>query len=605
MGRADLVPQALREAVQTAPARPGVYRFFGEGDRLLYVGKAKHLAKRLRAYLDPSGLPTRLARAVLGLRRVELLETRTEAEALLLEASFIKSGDPQANVRLRDSRWFPHVAIGPGPFPRLSVHVGRLEHGTFYVGPFADRAAAEGLRREIESLFQLRTCVDAVFSARSRPCLLHQIGRCSAPCVGRVDADAYARQVTDARSFLTEGHASWRAELARRMAAAADALDFEAAAGLRDRIRALDRLAERTPIVGSGLVDADVFALARADAGACVQLFLVRGGRAHGGRALFPEIPPEAGDGEAMSAVVLQAYGDRPPPPLVVCSPLPKDAGTLADALSARAGRRVRISAGARGGPKRLIEEIRRNAKEALARRLSAKASQRAALSALAALLGLPAAPSRIELYDNSHLGGKGMVGAMVVVGPDGIEPSQGRVFRDVGPVSDGDDYAMMEAVLRRRFRPGHATPPDLVVVDGGAGQRDAALRALSAVGVDVPVLGVSKGPDRNAGRETLHWEGRAIDLPPRDPLLFAIQRWRDAVHAKAVGAQRQERLKAIQRSLLDGIPGLGPARRKALIARFGSARAAAAASLDELRQVPGIGADLARRIREAAGETS
>jgi len=605
MRRADLAPEALREAIRTAPPRPGVYRFFGDEDRLLYVGKAKHLAKRLRTYLNPSRLPARLARVVSGLRRVELLETRTEVEALLLEASLIKSGNPQANVRLRDSRWFPHVAIGPGPFPRLSVHVGRLEPGSFYVGPFADRSAAEGLKREIEMLFRLRTCADTVFSARSRPCLLHQIGRCSAPCVGRADADTYARQVADARAFLTDGHVAWRRELVQRMATAADALDFETAAALRDRIRALDRLAERTPIVGSGLVDADVFALARADAVACVQLFLVRGGRAHGGRALFPEIPAETSDGEAMAAVLLQAYADRPPPPLIICSPLPEDAGMLADALSAQAGQRVRVSAGARSGPKRLLDEIRRNAEEALERRLSAKASQRAALSALATLLGLPKAPARIELYDNSHLGGTGMVGAMVVIGPDGIEPSQGRIFRDVGPVSAGDDYAMMEAVLRRRFRSGRAPPPDLVVVDGGAGQREAALRALFTIGVEVPVLGVSKGPDRNAGRETLHWEGRAIDLPPRDPLLFAIQRWRDAVHNKAIGAQRKGRLNAIQRSVLDGIPGLGPARRKALIARFGSARAAASASVEELRQVPGIGADLAERIRDAARRSS
>lgn len=605
MERANWVPEVLREAVRTAPARPGVYRFFGDGDRLLYVGKAKQLAKRLRAYLDPSGLPARLARAVLSLRRVELIETRTEAEALLLEASFIKSGNPQANIRLRDSRWFPYVAIGPRPFPRLSVHVGRLDPGAFYIGPFADRSAAERLKREMETLFRLRTCTDAVFSARSRPCLLHQIGRCSAPCVGRADADAYARQVADAQAFLADGHVAWRRELVRRMGKAADALDFEAAAALRDRIRALDRLAERTPIVGSGLVDADVFALARADAEACVQLFLIRSGRAHGGRALFPEIPAEADNGEAMAAVLLQAYADRPPPPLVVCSPLPEDAATLADALSRRAGRRVRISAGARGGPKRLLEEIRRNAEKALERRLSANASQRAALSALAALLNLPTVPARIEFYDNSHFGGTGMVGAMVVVGRDGIEPSQGRVFRDVGPVAAGDDYAMIEAVLRRRFRPGHAPPPDLVVVDGGAGQRNAALRALAAAGVAVPVLGVSKGPDRNAGRETLHWEERVIDLSPRDPLLFAIQRWRDAAHDKAISAQRKRRLKAIKRSALDGIPGLGPARRKALIARFGSARAATLASVEDLRQVPGISVGLAERIRDAARRSS
>lgn len=600
----DALTWRPRRCGRRSGRRPGVYRFFGEGDRLLYVGKAKHLARRLRAYLAPSALPARMARAVLGLRRVEILETRTEAEALLLEASLIKAGDPQANVRLRDSRWFPHVALGPGPFPRLSVHVGRLEPGVFYVGPFADRGAAEALRREMEILFRLRTCADAVFSARSRPCLLHQIGRCSAPCVGRADQEAYARQVADARAFLAEGHVAWRRTLADRMAQASAALDFEAAAALRDRIRALDRLAERTPIVGSGLVDADAFALARAEAGAAAQLFLVRGGRAHGGRALFPEIPSEASDGEAMAAIVLQAYADRPPPPLVLCVPPPEDADVLAAALSARAGRRVRISAGARGGPRRLLEEIRRNASEALERRLSAKASQRAALSALAGLLGLPVAPERVEIYDNSHLGGTGMVGAMVVVGPDGIEPSQGRVFRDVGAVAAGDDYAMMEAVLRRRFRPGAAAPPDLVIVDGGAGQRDAALRALAAAGVSAPVLGISKGPDRDAGREILHWSSGPVALPPRDPLLFALQRWRDAVHDKAVGAQRKGRLRAVSRSVLDGVPGLGPARRKALVARFGSARAAVLAPIEELRQVRGIGPDLAARIR-ALGPSS
>jgi excinuclease ABC subunit C len=600
MPRPSEAPEALREAVRTAPDRPGVYRFFGVSDRLLYVGKAKHLRRRLRAYLDPESLPARLARAVRALERVEIIETRSEAEALLLEASLIKAGDPQANVRLRDARWFPHVAIGAGPFPRLSVHVGRLEPGVFYVGPFADRGAAEGLRRELESLFRLRTCTDAVFSVRSRPCLLHQIGRCSAPCVGRASEEAYARQVSEARAFLSAGHVAWRRHLADRMAAAAKALDFEAAAILRDRIRALDRLSERTPIMGSGLVDADVFALARDDAGACVQLFLVRGGRAHGGRALFPDIPPETPDGEAMAAIVLQAYADRPPPPLVICAPLPDSADVLAAALSARAGLRVRVSAGARGGPRRLLEEIRRNAQEALERRLSAKASQRAALSDLATRLGLPETPRRVELYDNSHLGGTGMVGAMLVVGPDGVEPSQGRIFRDVGPVAAGDDCAMMEAVLRRRFRPGHAPPPDLLIVDGGAGQRDAALRALKACGVSVPVLGISKGPDRNAGRETLHWEGRTLDLPARDSLLFALQRWRDAVHDKAIGAQRRGRLRAVSRSALDGVSGLGPAKRKLLIARFGSGRAAVLAPLQDLLQVPGIGPELAARIQAA-----
>ncbi len=594
----------LAQAVSQAPERPGVYRFFDGEDRLLYVGKAKRLVRRLQSYLRDQALPDRIRRVVFRLRRVELLETGTEAEALLLEASLIKSGRPEANILLRDDRWFPHVALGPGPFPRLSVHLGKLEEGSRYIGPFADRGSAERLSKELQQIFKLRTCADTVFSSRSRPCMLYQIGRCSAPCVGRASPEAYKEQIKESLAFLEGGHAERRLELVQAMQEAAENLSFERAATLRDRLKALDRLLIDTPLVGSGLVEADVIALAHQGGRSALQVFLVRGGRAHGGRAYFPRHDAETTAEEVLGAFLGQFYAGRAAPSRVIVSHMPQDREVLETALTQAAHHPVRLRVGARGPAAALLAQVQRNAHAALERHLAERASVLEQLRQVGDLFALPQPPKRIELYDNSHLGGTGMLGAMIVVGTEGVDQKLSRVFRHVGDVIAGDDYGMTEAVLTRRFKSDYPDP-DLIIVDGGPGQWTSARRALEKMEKShIPLVAMAKGPDRHAGREVLYTGEEEIRLPKADPRLYALQRWRDAVHDKAVGAQRKLRGLDMRKSPLDGIEGLGPVKKRALIKKFGSAKEAVRASRSDLVGVPGITAELAERIQSHGPKT-
>ncbi len=593
---------AIRNVLKTLNAQPGVYRMTDAEDRVLYVGKARSLKARVASYTQVARLPRRLQRMVAQTAGMTVVTTRSEAEALLLEAQLIKRFRPPFNVLLRDDKSFPFIALDQSTaFPRLSKHRGARRPHTSYFGPFASAGSVNTTLNALQKLFLLRSCSDTDMASRTRPCLLYQVRRCSAPCVGRIAEADYAELVDDARAFLSGRSQQVQKKLADRMAEASAQLDYEQAAILRDRLKALTAIQGAQAInAQTEAVDADVIAIDQRDGVSCVQVFFIRAGRNWGHRAVFPAQASAAEPEEILSAFLAQFYADMPPAPLILLDRPLADEAVLAQALGARAGRRVALRVPRRGHLKRLVEQASRNAREAIDRRLAEAATQSRNLDALADLLALPGPLMRIEIYDNSHVQGAHALGAMVVAGPQGFEKGQYRKFNMKPDVAHGgDDFSMMRAMLGRRFarlvsddEQGDAgTWPDLLLIDGGRGQVSAAVATLAGLGVsDLPVVGIAKGPDRHAGRETLHLaDGRELTLAPNDPLLFFLQRLRDEAHRFAIGAHRGKRSRAMSVSSLDAVPGIGPSRKRALLSHFGTLRAVRGAALEDLLKAPGI----------------
>ncbi|MCS6780975.1 MAG: excinuclease ABC subunit UvrC [Geminicoccaceae bacterium] len=599
----------IRRALATLPNEPGVYRMLDERGQLLYVGKASALKKRVAAYTNPQKLSARLQRMVALTRALEVVTTSSEVEALLLEANLIKRFRPAFNIVLRDDKSFPYIALRRDhAFPRLHKHRGAKRAGSEYFGPFASAGAVNETLNALLRAFPLRSCKDTVFDSRSRPCLLYQIKRCSAPCVGRIAAEDYRQLVEEVREFLTGRSREIQERLKAEMAAAADRLDFEAAAVYRDRLKALAHIQSRQGINTDAVADADVIALAVRGGQACIQVFFYRDGRNYGNRAYFPAHTKDSERGEILQAFIAQFYAERAPPALLLLAEPVPEQELLAEALGLRAGRKVTIQVPQRGDKRRLVELAVKNADEALARKVAELGTQAQLLEELAERLGLDAPPERIEVYDNSHVHGAHAVGVCVVAGPEGFDKRAYRTFTiKSSELSPGDDYAMMREVLRRRFArlikedPERETGgwPDLVLVDGGAGQLAAANAVLEELGIaEVTVLAIAKGPERDAGRERFFMAGREpFALDPRDPVLYFLQRLRDEAHRFALATHRGRRAKETSRSVLDGIPGIGARRKRALLQHFGSARAIAQAGLADLEQVPGVNKAVARAI--------
>ena len=603
----------IQSYLQTLPTTPGVYRMLNQRGDALYVGKAHQLRKRVATYASPSKLPIRLQRMIAETRSMEFVTTHTEVEALLLESNLIKKLRPRYNVLLRDDKTFPHILItGDHDFAQLMKHRGARKREGRYFGPFASAGAVNRTIAALQRAFLLRNCSDSIFRSRTRPCLQFHIKRCSAPCVGRISQEDYAALVGEAHEFLTGHSGKVQARLAQRMEEASDALEFEVAGRIRDRIRALTQVQAHQDINLSGLDDADVIALHQEGGQSCVQVFFFRGGRNYGNRAYFPShdrhLEPEA----VLSAFVGQFYDNKPPPRIVLLSHALAEHELIAEALSTRAERKVQLLTPRRGDKRKPVEHATANAREALGRRLAESTTHRRALDALAKRLDLDNAPARIEVYDNSHIQGSNAIGAMIVSGPDGLMKNAYRKFniKTVGAGGDaeaGDDYAMMREVLTRRFTRAlkedsdrsEGNWPDLVVVDGGRGQLGIAEEVFAELGIDdVHLLGVAKGPDRNAGRERFYVaDGGGFTLPPRDPLLYFIQRLRDEAHRFAITTHRAKRAREITASPLDEIEGVGAKRKKALLLHFGSARNVARAGLADLEAVGGISKAVAEKI--------
>jgi excinuclease ABC subunit C len=602
---------AIRNVVKTLPTKPGVYRMYDARGDVLYVGKAKALKNRVTNYTQVDRLPNRLRRMVAQTRSMTIVTTNSEAEALLLEAQLIKRYRPPYNVLLRDDKSFPFILLrADHDFPRIQKHRGvRRAKGNYY-GPFASAGSVNTTLNALQKLFLLRSCTDSYFNNRDRPCLLYQIKRCSAPCVGRIDAKGYADLVEDAKSFLGGKSTAVQAKLAGEMEKAAEALDFERAALLRDRLKALTFIQGSQAINAEGVGDADIFALAGKSGHIGIQAFFIRGGQNWGHRAFFPSHTADLEEAEIFSSFLAQFYEDVPPARTILLDRELPDAALLAEALTAQLGRKVDIQMPQRGDRKRLVDQARRNAVEALDRRLAETTTQAKLLREVAELFDLSEPPQRIEVYDNSHIQGTNALGAMIVAGPEGFQKGQYRKFniRNAETVP-GDDFAMMREVMERRFgRALEEDPdrdkglwPDLVLIDGGKGQVSAVKGVLEALGVeDLCYVGVSKGPDRNAGREIFHFpDGREFSLPVNAPVLFYLQRLRDEAHRFAIGAHRTKRAKAITSSPLDEVPGIGPARKKALLRHFGTAGAVRAASLEDLQRAPGVSAAVAQAVHD------
>jgi excinuclease ABC subunit C len=599
----------------TLPGGPGVYRMLGERGEPLYIGKARSLRKRVATYASPAKLPIRLQRMIAATRSMEFVTTHTEVEALLLESNMIKRLKPRYNVLLRDDKSFPYVLItGDHDFPRVIKHRGAQARKGRYFGPFASAGAVNRAIVTLQRAFLLRNCSDSIFASRTRPCLQYQIKRCSAPCAHKIGAPDYSALVEQAHDFLAGHSGQVQSRLALEMQQASDNLEFERAAVLRDRIHALSHVRAHQDINVQGITDADVIALHQEGGQACVQVFFFRDGRNYGNRAFFPSQSKAVESAEVLAAFVGQFYDRVTPPKLVLLSEKPTESALLAEALSVRAERRVRLETPQRGARRKLVDHARQNARDALARRMAESASHRQLLESLAETLGLDAPPERIEVYDNSHIQGSNPVGCMIAAGPDGLMKNAYRKFnirgpagKDAAPERGGDDYAMMREMLTRRFaRALKEDPdrdggnwPDLVIIDGGKGQLSAVQGVFADLGIDdVELLAIAKGPDRNAGRETLHRPDRApLFLSERDPVLYFLQRLRDEAHRFAIGTHRARRAKGIAASPLDEVPGIGGKRKKALLMHFGSAQAVAAAGLADLEAVEGISHAVARKI--------
>ena len=641
---------AILRFAKLAPSQPGVYRMIdGRGD-VLYVGKAKNLRNRVRAYARPAGLDTRIERMIAATRALEFVVTRTETEALLLEANLIKRLRPRFNVTLRDDKSFPYILITSDHWaPQILKHRGGRTRPGHYFGPFASVWAVNRTINALQRAFLLRSCSDPFFESRTRPCLLHQIKRCSAPCTNEIDFGEYAVLVREANAFLSGRSKAVKDELAGEMEKASEALDFERAAIYRDRLAALSAIQSYQGVNPRGVEEADVFALHQQGGFACVEVFFFRTGQNWGNRAYFPRADRSISTGEILGAFLAQFYDDKPPPRLILISHDIEDRELLAEALATKSGHKIEVMVPRRGEKKDLIEHALANAREALGRKLAETSSQERLLRQLAETFGLVRVPRRIEVYDNSHIQGANAVGAMIVAGAEGFRKRDYRKFNiRSADLTPGDDFAMMREVLTRRFKrlmaeaprgtgeereqalvtsaheghvgavspipPPQGGPeqqveseeqdelpwPDLVLVDGGQGQLSAARDVLGELGVDVPMVAIAKGPDRDAGRETFFVPGRDLfKLPPRDPVLYFVERLRDEAHRFAIGSHRARRMRDLREAGLQEIAGIGPTRKRALLHHFGTLKAIERASVTDLMQVDGISAETARRIYE------
>ncbi len=599
---------AIRNVLKTLPLKPGVYRMHDARGEILYVGKARALKNRVGNYVQIDRLPNRLRRMVALTRSMTIVTTNSEAEALLLEAQLIKRYRPAYNVLLRDDKSFPFILLRVDhKFPRIQKHRGARRNKGHYYGPFASAGSVNQTLNALQKLFLLRSCSDSFFNNRDRPCLLYQIKRCSAPCVGRIDDQSYDGLVADAKSFLDGKSSAVQAKLAKEMEGAAEALDFERAAMLRDRLKALTFIQGSQAINAQGVGDADIFALAHRNGVMGIQAFFIRGGQNWGHRSFFPSHVAEMTEDEVFTSFLAQFYEDVPPAKNILLDRELTEADLLAEALSERAERKIEISVPQRGDRVRLVKQATRNAEEALDRRLAESTTQGKLLQEVADLFELPEPPRRIEIYDNSHIQGSNALGAMVVAGPEGFIKGQYRKF-NIKQAATDDDFAMMREVFQRRFaRAQEDDPdrdsgqwPDLVLIDGGKGQMSSVKAALEEIGVDdVPLIAISKGPHHGRdGREVFHFpDGRELTLPVNAPVLFYLQRLRDEVHRYAIGAHRAKRSKAITVSPLDEVPGVGPSRKKALLLHFGTARAVRNASLEDLQKAPGVSAAVAQTV--------
>ena len=603
--------EVIQDYLKTLDGSPGVYRMLNAASEVLYVGKARNLKARVSNYARPSGHSGRIARMIHETASMMFLTTRTELEALLLEQNLIKQLKPRYNVLLRDDKSFPNILIsGEHPFPQIKKHRGKKSEKGAYFGPFASAGAVNRTLNQLQKVFLLRNCSDSIFDSRTRPCLQYQIKRCSAPCVGKIGQEGYAALVDDAKRFLEGKTTSVQADLAKQMAQASEAMEFERAAALRDRIRALTQVQQSQGINPQGVAEADVVALHLEHGQACVQVFFIRANQSWGNRDFYPKTGAGAEAPEILEAFLTQFYDDKDPPRLILLSHPVDNPDLVAEALSARAGRKVELAVPQRGEKAELVENAARNARESLARRMAESSTQNRLLQGLAEAFDLDAPPQRIEVYDNSHIQGTNAVGGMIVAGPEGFLKSQYRKFNirsEAG--AQGDDFGMMKEVLTRRFErllkedPERKTDmwPDLLLIDGGAGQVSAVAEIMSELGVDdIAMVGVAKGIDRDAGKEEFHRPGeRPFALQRNDPVLYFIQRLRDEAHRWAIGAHRAKRAKAVSATPLDDIPGVGAARKRALLAHFGSAKAVARAGVADLQAVDGISEAMARTIAD------
>ncbi|MFM2350890.1 MAG: hypothetical protein RIR04_1856 [Pseudomonadota bacterium] len=608
----DVVPtgqEVIQAYLKTLDGSPGVYRMLNTKGEVLYVGKARNLKARVSNYARDYGHSARIARMVFETASMMFLTTRTETEALLLEQNLIKQLKPRYNVLLRDDKSFPNILITKDhPFPQIKKHRGKKTEKGSYFGPFASGGAVTRTLNQLQKVFLLRNCTDSMFEGRTRPCLQYQIKRCAAPCVGKVDGPTYAALVQDAELFLQGKTTAVQADLAKQMSTASEAMEFERAASLRDRIKALTQVQQSQGINPRGVEQADVIALHLEHGQACVQVFFIRANQSWGNRDFYPKTGAGAEEPEIMEAFIAQFYDDKEPPPLILLSHPVENPDLVGQLLSERAGRKVELAVPLRGEKAELLENAARNARESLARRMSESSTQNTLLRGLAEAFDLDAPPTRIEVYDNAHIQGSDAVGGMIVAGAEGFVKSQYRKFNIKSAAgANSDDFGMMREVMTRRFerllkedpeRKGDAWP-DLLLIDGGAGQISAVAGILADLGVeDIAVVGVAKGIDRDAGKEEFHRTGLPVmALPRNDPVLYFIQRLRDEAHRWANGAHRAKRAKAVSITPLDDIPGVGALRKRALLAHFGSAKAVSRAGVPDLMAVGGISQAMAEAI--------
>ena len=595
--------------LRTLDGSPGVYRMLDSESRVLYVGKARNLKNRVSNYARPAGHSARIATMISHTATMMFLTTQTETEALLLEQNLIKQLKPKYNVLLRDDKSFPNILIsGDHDFPRIEKHRGaKKKKGTYY-GPFASAGAVNRTLNTLQRAFLLRNCSDSEYDTRTRPCLQYQIKRCAAPCVGKVSEDDYRQLVKDAERFLSGKSTEMQASLAARMTQASEDMEFERAAALRDRIKALTQVQTSQGINPQNTNEADVIALHRDGGQACVQVFFIRANQNWGNKDYYPRVSGDEDASEVMQAFVGQFYSDREPPRMLLLSHGLDDEDLVIEALSEMAGRKVEIIVPQRGEKAELVQGAARNARESRGRKMSETATQARLLRGLKEAFDLPAVPSRVEVYDNSHIQGAFAVGAMIVAGPDGFDKNQYRKFNIKGEdLTPGDDFGMMKEVLTRRFKrllkedPKRelGTWPGLLLIDGGAGQVSAVREIMTELGVgDVPMVGVAKGVDRDHGKEEFYRTGKSVfALQRNDPVLYFVQRMRDEAHRFAIGTHRAKRAKAIGATPLDDVPGVGATRKRALLQHFGSAKAVGRAALADLKAVDGISGNMAETI--------
>jgi excinuclease ABC subunit C len=608
-------PDVIKAFVRTLPAAPGVYRMLDAEGGVIYVGKARSLKSRVTNYTRPEGLPVRIQRMIAATVSMEFVRTETESEALLLEANLIKRLKPRFNVLLRDDKSFPYILItGDHEAPELTKHRGTRRRKGHYFGPFASAVAVSRTIASLQKAFLLRNCSDSFYAARTRPCLQFQIKRCAAPCTREISLEGYAELVEDARQFLSGKSDAVRSHLQADMNKAAEDLDFERAALIRDRLSALALVQSQGDATARSVEEADVFAIHHEGGQFCVQVFFFRAFQNWGNHAFRPKADDSLTDAEVLEAFIVQFYEDRTPPRLVLLSHEMTEPALIEEALSSRAGRKVRLEVPQRGEKRDLVNHALNNAREALGRQLAEGASNRTLLEGVADIFGLEEVPRRIEVYDNSHISGTNMVGAMVVAGEEGFSKKHYRTFNIKSDISAGDDFGMMREVLTRRFarlaaesetdaedeQTGMPDWPDVVFIDGGAGQLNAVREVIAELNLpkEVTFIGIAKGEERDAGREKFFMEGKdAFMLPHRDPVLYYVQRLRDEAHRFAIGTHRARRKKDVVKNPLDEIEGIGPTRKRALLNHFGSAKAVARASLLDLEAVPTISKAMAQLI--------